>query len=46
MVHYFILLKKIYGDETLKTIDLNETIKTMINIFCRGILREGQNGNP
>jgi hypothetical protein len=22
-----------------------ETIKTMINIFCRGILKEGQDGN-
>ena len=45
MVHYFVLLKKIYGDETLQSIDLDETIKTMIDIFCRGILREGQNGN-
>ena len=45
MVHYFILLKKIYGDETLQSIDINETIKTMINIFCEGILREEQNGN-
>jgi hypothetical protein len=41
MVHYFILLKKIYGDETLQSIELNETIETMINIFCRGILKEG-----
>jgi AcrR family transcriptional regulator len=45
MVHYFVLLKKIYGDETLQSIELNETIETMINIFCRGILREGQNGS-
>jgi AcrR family transcriptional regulator len=45
MVHYFILLKKIYGDETLQSIELNETIETMINIFCRGILKEGNNGN-
>jgi AcrR family transcriptional regulator len=45
MVHYFILLKKIYGDETLQSIELNETIETMINIFCRGILKEGQNGS-
>ena len=45
MVHYFILIKKIYGDESLQSIDLNETIKTMINIFCRGILKEGQDGN-
>jgi AcrR family transcriptional regulator len=45
MVHYFILLKKIYGDETLQSIELNETIETMINIFCRGILEEGNNGN-
>jgi len=34
------LLKKIYGDETLQSIDINETIETMINIFCRGILKE------
>jgi hypothetical protein len=45
MVHYFFLLKKIYGDETLQSIELNETIETMINIFCRGILKEGQNGS-
>lgn len=45
MVHYFVLLKKIYGDETLQAIELNETIETMINIFCRGILKEGQNGS-
>jgi AcrR family transcriptional regulator len=45
MVHYFILLKKIYGDETLQSIELNETIKTMIDIFCRGILKEEQNGS-
>jgi AcrR family transcriptional regulator len=45
MVHYFVLLKKIYGDETLQSIELNETIETMINIFCRGILKEGQNGS-
>jgi len=41
MVH----LKKIYGDETLQSIELDETIETMINIFCRGILKEGQNGS-
>lgn len=45
MVHYFVLLKKIYGDETLQSIELDETIETMINIFCRGILKEGQNGS-
>lgn len=45
MVHYFVLLKKIYGDETLQSIELNETIETMINIFCRGILKEGHNGS-
>jgi AcrR family transcriptional regulator len=45
MVHYFILLKKIYGDETLQSIELNETIETMVNIFSRGILKEGQNGS-
>lgn len=45
MVHYFVLLKKIYGDETLQSIELNETIETMINIFCRGLLKGGQNGS-
>lgn len=45
MVHYFVLLKKIYGDETLQSIELNETLETMINIFCRGILKEGHNGS-
>ena len=45
MVHYFVLLKKIYGDETLQSIELNEAIETMINIFCRGLLKGGQNGS-
>jgi AcrR family transcriptional regulator len=45
MVHYFVLLKKIYCDETLQSIELNETIETMINIFCRGLLKGGQNGS-
>lgn len=45
MVHYFILLKKIYGDETLQFIELDEAIETMIHIFCRGILKEGRDGN-
>ena len=40
MVNYFILLKKIYGDETLQSIELNEVIDTMIKIFCRGIVKE------
>ena len=45
MVHYFVLLKKIYGDETLQSIELNEAIETMINIFCRGLFKGGQNGS-
>ncbi|MFO7553909.1 MAG: TetR/AcrR family transcriptional regulator [Desulfobacterales bacterium] len=40
MVNYFTLLKKIFGDETLQSIELDEAIETMINIFCRGILKE------
>lgn len=40
MVNYFTLLKKIFGDETLQSIELDEAIETMINIFCRGIFKE------
>lgn len=45
MVNYFILLKKIFGDETLESIELDEAIETMISIFCRGIVKEDINGN-
>lgn len=45
MVNYFILLKKIFGDETLESIELDEAIETMIKIFCRGIVNEEINGN-
>ncbi len=45
MVNYFILLKKIFGDETLQSIELKEAIETMVNIFCRGIMKGGENGS-
>lgn len=45
MVHYFVLFKKIYGDETLQAIADDEAIETMIHIFCRGLVKEGLHGN-
>ena len=44
MVNYFILLKKIFGDETLQSIELKTAIDTMVNIFCHGIMKGGQHG--
>jgi AcrR family transcriptional regulator len=38
MVHYFVLLRKILGDDTLKPIDHTEAIETIVNIFCQGIM--------
>ena len=38
MVHYFVLLREILGDETLNPIDHTEAIETIVNIFCQGIL--------
>lgn len=40
MVHYFVLLQKIFGDETLNPIDPAEAIETIVNIFCEGILAD------
>ncbi|MCK4236877.1 MAG: TetR/AcrR family transcriptional regulator [Candidatus Krumholzibacteria bacterium] len=40
MVNYFILLREIYGDETLQSIELKEAIESMVNIFCRGIMKD------
>jgi AcrR family transcriptional regulator len=45
MVNYFILLKKIFGDETLQSIESKAAIETMVNIFCRGIMKGGENGS-
>jgi len=38
MVHYFVLLREILGDDTLKPIDQTEAIETIVKIFCEGIL--------
>jgi AcrR family transcriptional regulator len=38
MVHYFVLLREILGDDTLKPVDLTEAIETIVKIFCQGIL--------
>ena len=40
MVHYFVLLQKIFGDDTLSPVDPAETIETIITIFCGGILAD------
>jgi len=45
MVNYFILLKKVFGDETLQSIDLKAAIETMVNIYSRGIMKRGQDEN-
>jgi len=38
MVHYFVLLREILGDDTLKPADLTEAVETIVKIFCQGIL--------
>lgn len=45
MVNYFILLKNIFGDETLQSIELKSAIETMVNIYSRGIMKGEQNGS-
>ena len=40
MVHYFVLLREILGDDTLKPMDLTEAIETIVKIFCEGILAD------
>ncbi|UCG21344.1 MAG: TetR/AcrR family transcriptional regulator [Deltaproteobacteria bacterium] len=40
MVHYFVLLRQILGDETLNPIDPTEAIETIVKIFCDGILAD------
>lgn len=40
MVHYFVLLREILGDDTFNTIDLTEAIETIVKIFCEGILTD------
>ena len=41
MVHYFVLLREILRDDTLSSIDYNEAVETIVNIFCQGILADG-----
>lgn len=38
MVHYFVLLREILGDETLSPIDPMEVVEAVVNVFCQGIL--------
>ena len=40
MVHYFVVLREILGDDALNTIDYNEAVETIVNIFCQGILAD------
>jgi AcrR family transcriptional regulator len=40
MVHYFVLLRRILGDETLNAIEPTEATETIVNIFCHGILAD------
>jgi len=43
MVHYFVLLREILGDDTLKPLDPTEAIETIVKIFCEGILVDDGN---
>jgi AcrR family transcriptional regulator len=45
MVHYFVLVREIFGDDTLKVVDQNEAIETIVNIFCQGILADDSKGD-
>ena len=45
MVHYFVLVREIFGDDTLKVVDQNEAIETIVNLFCRGILADDSKGD-
>ena len=40
MVHYYVLVREIFRDDTLNPIDQNEAIETIVDIFCRGILAD------
>ncbi|MDH3555901.1 MAG: TetR/AcrR family transcriptional regulator [Syntrophobacteria bacterium] len=40
MVHYFVLLREILGDDTLNPIDPTAAIETIVNIFCEGVLAD------
>jgi len=40
MVHYFVLLREILGDDTLNPIDPAEAIETIVKIFCEGIMAD------
>ena len=40
MVHYFVLLREVLGDDTLNPIDPAEVIETIVKIFCQGILAD------
>lgn len=45
MVHYFVLLREILGDDTLNPIDTGEAIETIVKIFCQGILADDWKGD-
>ena len=45
MVHYFVLVREIFGDDTLKLVDQNEAIETIVNLFCQGILADDSKGD-
>ena len=40
MVHYYVLLREILGDDTLNAIDDTEAIETIVNLFCQGIMAQ------
>ena len=40
MVHYYVLLREILGDDTLNAIDHTEAIETIVNLFCQGIMAQ------
>jgi AcrR family transcriptional regulator len=45
MANYLVLQREIFGDRTLREIDLSEAIEAMVKIFCRGIMAEPGEGD-
>jgi AcrR family transcriptional regulator len=38
MANYFVLQREIFGDETLRALELSEGIEDIVSIFCQGIM--------
>jgi len=44
IVHYFILLREILGDEVVRHIEQTDAIEAIVNIFCRGLIKDDEAG--